>query len=341
MVSAQLHLGVAIDGAGHHPAAWRVSAAEPAALFTAGHYLKHVKLAEAASLDFVTLDDSFALQPGGEGVVRGRLDALLTLCAIAPLTSRIGLVPTVTTTHTEPFHVSTSVATLDFASRGRAGVLAVPSLTDAEAAHFGRRPAPAPEAAAAENAEVLDVITRLWDSWEDDAIIRDAATGRFIDRDKLHYVDFEGRFFSVKGPSITPRPPQGHPVTFAHEGPAEVLLTDKRVNGAKVLAPLTVLLGASEQAARERLRVLDDLHPWQPDGRFFVGTPAQLVAELPAGDVDGYLIRPAVLPDDLELLAAEVVPALRAAGAFRGEYAGATLREHLGLPVAVNQYQGV
>ena len=93
MVSAQLHLGVAIDGAGYHPAAWRVSAVEPAALFTSGHYLKYAKLAESASLDFVTLDDSLALQPGGEEVVRGRLDALLTLSAVAPATSRIGLVP--------------------------------------------------------------------------------------------------------------------------------------------------------------------------------------------------------------------------------------------------------
>ncbi|HEY3466282.1 MAG TPA: LLM class flavin-dependent oxidoreductase [Amycolatopsis sp.] len=340
MVSAQLHLGAAIDGAGHHPAAWRVSAVEPAALFTSGHYLKHTKLAEAASLDFVTLDDSFALQPGGADVVRGRLDALLTLAAIAPVTRGIGLVPTVTTTHTEPFHVSTSVATLDYASRGRAGVLVKPSLSDAEAAHFGRRPAPSPEDAAAENAEVLDVIARLWDSWEDDAIIRDAATGRFIDREKLHYVDFEGRFFNVKGPSITPRPPQGHPVTFAYDGPADVLLTGERVPGAKAIEPITVLLAPTEEAAHERKRVLDDLHPWQPEGRSFVGTPSRLAEELLGGDVDGYLIRPAVLPDDLALFTAETVPALRAAGAFRSEYAGTTLREHLGLGVAANQYQG-
>jgi len=358
MVSAQLHLGVAIDAAGHHPAAWRVSAAEPAALFTAGHYLTQAKLAEAASLDFVTLDDTLALQPGGVDVVRGRLDALLTLSAIAPVTSGIGLVPTVTTTHTEPFHVSTSVATLDYASRGRAGVLAVPSRSDAEAAHFGRRPAPAEEDAEAENAEVVDVIARLWDSWEDGAIIRDAATGRFIDRDRLHYVDFEGRYFSVKGPSITPRPPQGHPVTVVYDGPhaADVVLTRAtdldgvraavaRFPSTKVLATVAITLAETAQAAWDRQRALDALIPFEPEGLSFVGAPAQLAAELPKWaaetGVAGFHIRPAVLPDDLELFAGEVVPALRAAGAFRDGYAGTTLREHLGLGAVANQYQGV
>ena len=91
--------------------------------------------------------------------------------------------------------------------------------------HFGRRPLPRLSAAAiairrcssqineyfAEAADYVEVLRRLWDSWEDDAEIRDVATGRFIDRDKLHYIDFDGRWFSVKGPSITPRPPQGQP----------------------------------------------------------------------------------------------------------------------------------
>jgi alkanesulfonate monooxygenase SsuD/methylene tetrahydromethanopterin reductase-like flavin-dependent oxidoreductase (luciferase family) len=358
MVSAELQLGVAIDGAGYHPAAWRVSAVEPAALFTAGHYLKYAKQAEAASLDFVTLDDSLALQSGGEDVVRGRLDALLTLSAIAPVTSRIGLVPTVTTTHTEPFHVSTSVATLDYASNGRAGVLAVPSRTDAEATHFGRRPAPGETAAETENAQVVDVIARLWDSWEDGAIVRDAATGRFIDRDKLHYVDFEGDFFSVKGPSISPRPPQGHPVTAVygdspHAVAADVVLTRAdhldavrsaaaRFPGAKVLATVSIVLAETERTAHDRRRELDALTPFEPTGLSFVGTPGQLAAELPRWaaetGVAGFHLRPAVLPDDLDLLAGEVVPALRAAGAFRPGYTGSTLREHLGLGRAVNAY---
>ncbi|MFI9451034.1 LLM class flavin-dependent oxidoreductase [Amycolatopsis sp. NPDC052450] len=348
----QLHLGVALDGAGQHPAAWRVSDVRPAALFTAAHYLAHAKLAEAASLDFVTLDDTLALQSGGEEVVRGRLDALLTFAAIAPVTSGIGLVPTVTTTHTEPFHISTAVASLDFASRGRAGVLAVPSRTEAEVAHFGRRTLPSEADAEAENAEVVDVIARLWDSWEDGAIIRDEPTGRFIGREKLHYVDFEGRFFSIKGPSITPRPPQGHPVVavygdspYAHG--ADVVLIDEirgvreRFPDAKLLAGLSIVLAETEQAALDRRRALEAYAPF-PHSLSFTGTPTDLATELPrlaaSNGLDGFHIRPAVLPDDLALFTAETVPALRAAGAFRQAYTGTTLRDHLGLGVAANQY---
>ncbi|WP_158881452.1 LLM class flavin-dependent oxidoreductase [Amycolatopsis anabasis] len=358
----QLHLGAALDGAGRHPAAWRVSSADPAALFTSAHYLAHARLAESALLDFVTLDDSLAIQPGDEGVVRGRLDPLLTFAAIAPLTRSIGLMPTVTTTHTEPFHVSTAVATLDYASRGRAGVLAVPSVTEAETRHFGRRPAPGEAAAQAENAEVTDVIARLWDSWEDGAIIRDEATGRFIDRAKLHYVDFAGRFFAVKGPSITPRPPQGHPVIAVygdspHAVPAEVVLTEAadpaairrvadRAPGAKVFATVSVLLADTEREALARKEELDELHgeAVRPDGLEYTGDPAGLAEALPAwaeaAGVDGFLVRPAVLPEDLRRFAEDVVPRLRRAGAFRDAYPAATLRENLGLPVAVNQYAG-
>jgi alkanesulfonate monooxygenase SsuD/methylene tetrahydromethanopterin reductase-like flavin-dependent oxidoreductase (luciferase family) len=124
-------------------------------------------------------------------------------------------------THTEPFHVSTAIATLDYASEGRAGVRL--RVSRGEEKHFGRREFPSvtpgtPEAERLtaelfdEASDYAEVLRRLWDSWEDDAVIRDVPTGRFIDRDKLHYIDFEGEWFSVRGPSITPRPPQGQPV---------------------------------------------------------------------------------------------------------------------------------
>ncbi|MBO0822154.1 MAG: LLM class flavin-dependent oxidoreductase, partial [Nocardiopsaceae bacterium] len=116
--------------------------------------------------------------------------------------------------------------TLDYVGRGRAGVRVQVSPRAQEAAHLGRRTFPAfrldggplpPEFADAfeEAADYVEVLRRLWDSWEDDAEIRDVATGRFVDRDKLHYIDFEGRWFSVRGPSVTPRPPQGQPVVAA------------------------------------------------------------------------------------------------------------------------------
>lgn len=128
--------------------------------------------------------------------------------------------PVATVTHTEPFHVSKAIATLDYVSHGRAGWQPRVSSTAHEAALFGRRDVAGVDLFA-EAVDYVEVVRRLWDSWEDDAIIRDVATGRYVDVDKLHYVDFVGKFFSVKGPSITPRPPQGQPVVaaLAHLGP--------------------------------------------------------------------------------------------------------------------------
>lgn len=228
-----LHIAVALDGAGWHPAAWRDPLARPSELLTARYWTDLVGEAERGLLDFVTIEDAFALQStrfdGVDGYtdqVRGRLDATLIAARIAPTTRRIGLIPTATVTHSEPFHLSKAIATLDYVSSGRAGWRAKVAASRAEAGHFGRRDLPEftlerrdePEVAQFvadlfdEAADYVEVVRRLWDSWEDDAEIRDVSTGRFVDRNKLHYIDFVGRWFSVKGPSIVPRPPQGQPL---------------------------------------------------------------------------------------------------------------------------------
>lgn len=128
---------------------------------------------------------------------------------MAPLTRRIGLVGAVTTTHTEPFHISRAVATLDHVSRGRAGLHVQVSGLPYEERHFGRRPAPLEEEELHEEAaDHVEVVRRLWDSWEDGAEIRDVATGRFVDRDKLHYIDFEGATSAsaaLRSPRARPR----------------------------------------------------------------------------------------------------------------------------------------
>lgn len=203
-------IGIALKGAGY--------ATTPAtqqhfrhSIFTANYWADLVATAERAGAHFVTLEDSLGLQE------HGQLDASLVAAWVAPRTSSIGLIPTVTVTHTEPFHVSKNIATLDHVSLGRAGWQVQASHTLAESRLFGRgRDQLDDTSLYAEAEEVVEVVRRLWDSWEDDAEIRDTTTGRFIDRDKLHYVNYEGDHFSVKGPSITPRPPQGQPVvTFS------------------------------------------------------------------------------------------------------------------------------
>ncbi|WP_371651725.1 MULTISPECIES: LLM class flavin-dependent oxidoreductase [unclassified Streptomyces] len=320
-----LHLAADIGGSPH---------------YEARHYTALARLAERGTLDFVTLGDSFA-RPG--------LDALAVLARVAPATERIGLVPTVTTTHTEPFHVSSAVATLDWVSRGRAGWSPEVSTTEAEAALFGRRPAAPAADLWHEAREVADVAGRLWDSWEDGAEIRDEPTGRFIDRDKLHYVDFEGRTFSVRGPAIVPRPPQGHPVTV-------IDATAPEPRAAAVRHADIALVRAEDPAAarelREELRDRARAHGRDPERlRVLVSLPVQLHTTADAvglatligdwyeqGAAEGFHLRPAEPERDLALLVDGTVPVLQHRGLLRRFYPGATLREHLGLARAANQY---
>ena len=149
--AAQIHLAVALDGAGWHPAAWREKGARPDDLLTARYWADLTSTAERGLLDFVTIEDSLDLQsadPFSDDVdtrtdqVRGRLDALLVAATVAPLTRHVGLVPTVTTTHTEPFHVSKAVATLDHVSHGRAGWRVQVGRHPGETGNVGRRTLP-------------------------------------------------------------------------------------------------------------------------------------------------------------------------------------------------------
>ena len=148
-MSGEIHLAVALDGAGWHPAAWRLPTARPDDLFDARYWVDLVQTAERGTLDFVTFEDAFTLQSSNPwrpddrvDQVRGRLDAALVATRVAPMTQHVGLVPTVTTTHTEPFHVSTRIASLDHISGGRAGWRVQVLRQAAELELFGRRTFP-------------------------------------------------------------------------------------------------------------------------------------------------------------------------------------------------------
>jgi alkanesulfonate monooxygenase SsuD/methylene tetrahydromethanopterin reductase-like flavin-dependent oxidoreductase (luciferase family) len=396
MSAAPLHLAIALDGAGWHPAAWREPGARPRDLFTPGYWTDLVTEAESGGIDFVTIEDSLGLQAeplAGPDErtdrVRGRLDAVLIAARVAPLTRHIGLVPTATVTHTEPFHISKAIATLDYVSTGRAGLRVQVSARASEAAHFGRRTIPpislaeleTPEVRALvtdlfdEAADYVEVVRRLWDSWEDDAEIRDAATGRFIDRAKLHYIDFKGERFSVKGPSITPRPPQGQPLVTAlahatipyrlgaraadvvyvtpHDGEqAATIVGEVRAEQAAagradetvhVFGDLVVFLGETEAKAAGRKARLDerDGAEYTSDAAVFVGTPAALADRLQqwqAAGLTGFRLRPGTVPGDLPAITRGLVPELQARDAFRRAYEDTTLRGLLGLPRPASRY---
>lgn len=382
-----LHLAVALDGTGWHPASWREPLARPAETLNPRYWSDLVSQAEQGLLDFVTIEDGLTLQSdhpfradNRTDRVRGRLDAVLIASRVAPRTHHIGLVPTVITTYTEPFHASKAIATLDYVSTGRAGVrVQVASRRDA-AAHFGRRHLPEDRTAMsaelfAEADEYVEVLRRLWDSWEDDAEIRDVATGRFIDRNKLHYIDFEGVSFSVKGPSITPRPPQGQPIVAAlgHVDPAYRLIAGSADVGfvtphsaeevtalvdtvaaprpadapaVRVFADLVVFLDGTPYAARARRERLDELAgtQYRSDAEIFAGTPAQLADLLEAwhtAGASGFRLRPASIPHDLQQITDVLVPDLQRRGLFRQSYEASTLRGLLGLPRPANRYTTV
>ena len=388
-----IHLAVALDGAGWHPAAWRLPNARPTELLTAGYWSDLLGTAERGAIDFVTIHDSLTIQSGTRSgpdervdQVRGRLDAVLTAARIAPGSSGIGIVPAISTTHTEPFHISKAIATLDFVSTGRAGVQVRVGDLGGEAALFGRRepadPYPADPAGDQVRADLFDeaadyveVVRRLWDSWQDDAEIRDVATGRFIDRERLHYIDFEGRWFSVRGPSITPRPPQGQPlvtalahatvvyrfaarqadvvfVTPQDSAQATSILTEVwseaesagRAGELKVFADLEVLLGDTDSAAQARRTQLEDWAgtEWRSDARIFTGTAAALaeeLLELHSLGYDGFRLRPAALPDDLTAITGQLVPELQRRGLFHDRHTAPTLRGALGLTRPANRYE--
>jgi len=308
------------------------------------------------------------------------LDAWLVAAMVAPLTRTIGLVPAVTLPHTEPFHIAKAVATLDFVSGGRAGVRVRVSARPDEAALVGRRTVdPRDENLLGdlldEAADHIEVQRRLWDSWEDDAEIRDAATGRFVDRAKLHYIDFVGRWFAVRGPSITPRPPQGQPVVaaLAHRSMSYRLVarsadlafvTPRSADDARgivaaireeqaaagrdgetvhVFGDVLVVLDQAPGTAADRRARLDELAgaPLTSDAPIFAGTPNELADLLLAwqdAGLTGVRLRPAGLAHDLPLITRALVPELQRRGAFRTAYEADTLRGLLGLPRPANRY---
>lgn len=394
-MSGGIHLAVALDGAGWHPAAWKDAGVKPSVLFGADYWIDQVRLAERGLIDFVTIEDSLALQTAAGFArddradhVTGRLDAVELAARVAPETSRIGIVATTDTLQTEPFHLSTSLATLDYVSRGRAG-WRLRAAGVGETENFGRREpfeltleryqTPEVQAQIArqfdEAADVVEVVRRLWDSWDDDAIIRDLPTGRFLDRDRLHHVDFSSPAFSVAGPSITPRPPQGQVVVTAlghatvpyrlaaraadvlYVTPASLADAERIVREVRaletevrrglpplrILADLVVLIDDTTAEAEARLTAWNDLDggTYSSDALIVAASAARLADLLedwrPAG-IDGYRLRPASVHRDLPAIVEQLVPELQRRGVFRREYESDTLRGHLGLTRPANRY---
>jgi alkanesulfonate monooxygenase SsuD/methylene tetrahydromethanopterin reductase-like flavin-dependent oxidoreductase (luciferase family) len=366
----QLALAVSLTGVGSHPAAaLREDPFEPASW---RHWASVIAEADRGGLELVTLADGPSW-PASTGTPLPWLDPTLIACRVAPSSIAVGLVPEIPTVTTDPFFVSTQLATLDFVSGGRAGWSVIVSERESDAGFVGPRSVPAVGDRFLEAAEHIEAVRRLWDSWEDDAEIRDVSTNRFVDRERLHHIDYAGRWLSVKGPSITPRPPQGQPiVAIAVRGPKSLQLaaeqadvafvdagpslreTTRRLGEAiadagrepeqvRVLADLEVVLSDDAGGAADRARQLDTLAPRDERAiASFAGTPAALadrLVEQTHDGVHGFRLHPAVIGDDLPPIARHLTAALQARGArHTGDAAAPSLRVRLGLEHPVNRY---
>ena len=210
-----LSLGAFLMATGHHVSAWRHPDVPADGGLDFRLYKRLAQVAEAAKFDAVFVADSVAAPTAEIASRMARSDPfepLTLLSALAAVTERIGLIGTVTTSYNEPYHVARKFASLDHLSAGRAGWNLVTSDAAAEALNFNRQEHFGHAERYARAREFHEVVTGLWDSWEDDAFTRDKASGQYYDPAKLHVLNHEGEHFRVQGPLNVARTPQGRPV---------------------------------------------------------------------------------------------------------------------------------
>lgn len=378
-----MHLILSIAGYGHHPAASRLSA-----LATSPQgfprYADVVAHAQSGGLDCVLFSRPAAVDPDiATDIARIAFapDTTPLIGSLIATTSAIGLGTTVRVAHTEPFHTARALAVLDGLSAGRTALLCDLRHHASDEPAFAHARVLSRDGHYARAAEYVDILTKLWDSWEDDAIVADKASGIFADSNAIHPIHHNGTYFSVRGPLTAVRPVQGHPVLafddtsacglklaarFADLFIAEAdsphairALRDelrtlaqqagRQPDAVRVLATVSFVLADSDEAAAARARRLDELSPAGSTlpGYRFVGTAGDFAALLDAWDADGvcdgFNLAPAVLPDDVERFIADAMPKLRrrAQAAAKPASTPSTLRERLSLARPVNRFSDI
>ncbi len=298
MSARHLALGVFIYPGGHHIAAWRHPAMRPERVTELGYYVEMARLAERGKFDLFFCGDALNARER-DGRIMGEvainnLDPVSIVSAISSVTSRIGLVATLSTTYNEPFSIAAKFATLDHLSGGRAGWNIVTTLDDKAALNFNRSEAMDKALRYRRAAAFVEAVTALWDSWEDGAVLNDAASGRFVDPARIHPAAHRSDFFGVAGPADMPRSPQGWPVlvqaggsppgrdfagqvaeaiftaqgtlegaqTFRADIHARMAVHGRPPEAVKIMPGLSPILGDTETSARQREEEFADLvHP--------------------------------------------------------------------------------
>ena len=200
------------------PFAWRYNHAHSENKMDVDLYKHLAQTAERGKFDIFFLADGYSVREdriglaGMKGFSAVHFEAITLLSALAMVTNRIGLVATVSTTYNEPYNVARKFASLDYISQGRAGWNVITSSQDAEALNFGLDKQLENTTRYERAQEFLDVVTQLWDSWDDDAILADRESSTYFDPARVHRLNYQGKHFKVRGPLNLPRPIQGHPV---------------------------------------------------------------------------------------------------------------------------------
>jgi FMN-dependent oxidoreductase (nitrilotriacetate monooxygenase family) len=283
---------------GTHLGGWRHPASHAGSLYEFDYFKQMALKAEVAKFDAVFFADEPGYRPIGTkeafgSMDVGKLEPTALLAALAAVTERIGLIATMSTSFNEPYNIARKFATLDHLSQGRAGWNAVTSTTDEEARNFNLGELPGHDERYARAGECVDVVKALWDSWEDDAFVRDKAAGVYSRPEKLHALGHRGEFFRTEGPLNVGRPPQGHPVVVQAGGSepgralgartadaifvgypplaaAQAYYADMKrrvVEGGrepdalKIMVSLQVLVAPTEAEARAQKAMLDALTP--------------------------------------------------------------------------------
>nr|WP_284446208.1 LLM class flavin-dependent oxidoreductase [Paenibacillus hunanensis] len=214
MTKRQLKFGAIIHGIGGSMSTWRHPEVQADASVSFDFYKRQAQKAEEGKFDLVFIADGLFINEKSLPHFLNRFEPVTILSALAGVTSRIGLVGTISTSYSEPFTVSRQLASLDHISGGRAGWNVVTSPLEGSALNYSREEHPSHPERYRIASEYLDVAKGLWDSWEEDAFTRDKETGVFFDPDKLHTLHHKGEYFSVQGPLNIGRTPQGQPVIF-------------------------------------------------------------------------------------------------------------------------------
>ncbi|MCW2881061.1 MAG: ntaA 5 [Sphaerisporangium sp.] len=212
------HLNLSLMTPGHFRHAWRLPHVDPLAYLNIDYFQRLARIAEDAKIDAVFLGDGPALRGEIEEAPGTGLDPLVLLGNLAAITTNLGVVITSSTTYNSPYNLARRFQALDHVTKGRAAVNMVTTGTPAAAANFGLTEHPDKETRYRRAYEFLDVVTRLWDGWERDAITADKESGRYADLSRIHQIDHEGEFFSVAGPLPVKAGPQGRPVVVQAGG---------------------------------------------------------------------------------------------------------------------------